>query len=314
MGKKVIITDYLHPYLAQQLTEMEYDVTVNERISDNELEQIIHQFHGVVLSTRTIITRNIINKAAQLKFIARAGSGLDNIDVEYAKSKGILVVSSPEGNANAVAEHALAMLLCLFNNIYRANQQVKNGLWRREENRGIELQGKTVGIIGLGNTGCAFAQKLRSLGVNILAYDKYISGFGDNTIIECSLEHIQSEAEIISFHVPLTDETHHYLDESFIKTCRKEFWLINTSRGKVVNTSDLIFGLKSRKIKGAALDVLENENFQNFSLEEQNQFGQLKQFDNILFSPHIAGWTQESLYKIAVTLSRKIKTVIAFDS
>ncbi len=307
MAKKVIITDYLHPYLAEQLTFLGFDVDVQEDITNEALFEIISKYDGLVVNTKIQVTPALIDKATQLKFIARAGSGMENIDSAYAKSKKITIISSPEGNANAVAEHAMAFLLSILNNIVKSNREIRSGIWQREQNRGWELEGKTVGIIGYGHTGQEFASKLLSFGVRILVYDKYKSGFGNTQIEESSLEQIQQNADIISFHVPLNAETHHYFNRDFIESMKKQFWVINTSRGKISDTESLIGGIRSGKILGAALDVFENEQFYQLEGKEKSQMEELCTLENIILTPHIAGWTRESYFKISKILAERIE-------
>jgi D-3-phosphoglycerate dehydrogenase len=304
--KKVIITDHLHAYLAEQLSAAGFAVDVQADISNDALYKVIDAYAGLVVSTKIAVTPALLDKAINLQFIARAGSGMENIDVAYARQKNIHVISSPGGNANAVAEHALGMLLYLLNNIATAHQEIKNGLWLREENRGEELDGKTIGIIGYGNTGSAFSAKLAGFHVTVLAYDKYISGFGNNRVIETSLERIQQEADIISLHIPLTPETHYYINENFIGSCNKNFRLINTSRGRHVHTKHLLEALETGKILGAALDVLENENLHSLSPEEKEVLQKLAVKRNVILTPHIAGWTHESFFKISKILAERI--------
>lgn len=306
MKKKVIITDFLHPYLAQQLEAMQFDVHVQPEITNSALFEVIGDYEGLVLSTKIIVTPKLIDRASKLKFIARAGSGLDTIDVAYAQSKNIHVLSSPEANANAVAEHALGMLLALMNQILKADNEIRNGIWQREENRGYELDGKTVGIIGFGNNGSAFAKKLGGFDVDILVYDKYKSGFGSGRIIESTLNQLQENCDVISFHVPYTEETHFYFNQGFIEAFKKPVWLINTSRGKIVNTADLIAAIKNGKLKGAALDVFEYENFNQMPSDYKLLLDALRTMQNVILTPHVAGWTHESYFKISKILAEKI--------
>ena len=309
MLKKVIITDHLHPYLEEQLVKLGFDVDVQQDITNEQLFEIIDQYIGLVLSTKIKVTPVLLDKAIQLIFIARAGSGMENIDVPYARAKNIFVINSPEGNANAVAEHAFGSLLALLNNISRSDREIRSGIWRREQNRGTELEGKTIGIIGYGNTGSAFASKLQSFNVQILAHDKYISGFGNNDIKESDPEEIKEKADIISFHLPLTEETYHYLDEGFISDCRKNFWVVNTSRGKVVDSLSLLKGLNSGKVLGAALDVFENEQFYQLQGEDKAILEKMCSLENIILTPHIAGWSHESFFKISKILAERIEAL-----
>jgi D-3-phosphoglycerate dehydrogenase len=304
--KKVIVTDFLHPYLADWLVDKGFQVDIQETITNDELFSIIENYEGLVLSTKINVTPTLIDKAKNLEFIARAGSGMENIDVAYAKSKGIHVVNSPEGNANAVAEHAVGMTLALLNNIVKSDAEIRNGVWQREPNRGEEIKGKTIGIIGYGHTGSRFAAKWGTFGVTILAHDKYKSGFGTTTVVEASVEDIWEKAEIISFHLPLNAETQFYCNAAFINNMKRPFWLINTSRGKIVNTANLIEGLDQGKILGAALDVFENEKFYQLEGTDLAQMQNLTKRHNIILTPHVAGWTHTSHLYLSKILAEKL--------
>ena len=304
--KKVIVTDFLHPYLADWLVDKGFQVDIQETITNDELFSIIENYEGLVLSTKIKVTPTLIDKAKNLEFIARAGSGMENIDVAYSKSKGIHVVNSPEGNANAVAEHAVGMTLALLNNIVKSDAEIRNGVWQREPNRGEEIKGKTIGIIGYGHTGSRFAAKWGTFGVTILAHDKYKSGFGTTTVVEASVEDIWEKAEIISFHLPLNAETQFYCNAAFINKMKRPFWLINTSRGKIVNTANLIEGLDQGKILGAALDVFENEKFYQLEGTDLAQMQNLTKRHNIILTPHVAGWTHTSHLYISKILAEKL--------
>jgi D-3-phosphoglycerate dehydrogenase len=304
--KKVIVTDFLHPYLADWLVDKGFQVDIQETITNDELFSIIENYEGLVLSTKIKVTPTLIDKAKNLEFIARAGSGMENIDVAYAKSKGIHVVNSPEGNANAVAEHAVGMTLALLNNIVKSDAEIRNGVWQREPNRGEEIKGKTIGIIGYGHTGSRFAAKWGTFGVTILAHDKYKSGFGTTTVVEASVEDIWEKAEIISFHLPLNAETQFYCNAAFINNMKRPFWLINTSRGKIVNTANLIEGLDQGKILGAALDVFENEKFYQLEGTDLAQMQNLTKRHNIILTPHVAGWTHTSHLYLSKILAEKL--------
>lgn len=303
---RVIITDHLHPYLAEQLLRANFFVDVLPDITNEELFSVIDAYDGLVISTKILVTQTLLDQAKRLKFVARAGSGMENINVSYAQIKNIHVISSPEGNANAVGEHTLAMLLNLLNHISSAHHEIKNGIWKREENRGEELDGKVVGIIGYGNTGSAFAKKLKGFDVQILAYDKYKLAFGNTNVQEATLEEIQQQADVISFHVPYTQETHHYVNNTFIAACKKNIYLLNCCRGKVVNTQHLLDALQSGKIKGAALDVFENEKFYELPDDYKFIMQQLSSLKNVILTPHIAGWTHESYFKISELLAQRI--------
>lgn len=309
---KILFIDSNHPSLHEMLEKAGHTCNLNYQWTTEEIINNIHLYDGIIIRSKIKITKDIIDKALKLKFIARAGAGMENIDVEYAESKGIKCLHAPEGNRDAVAEHAIGMLLSLFNNLNRANQEVREGKWIREGNRGIELMGKTVGIIGYGNMGSAFAERLKGFGVKVLAYDKYKKKFGNDFIIETTLEHIFEEAEVLSLHTPLTDETHHLINDTFINKFKKKIYIINTARGKCLNTADLVKNIKSGKALGACLDVLEYEvvSFENIdaaNLPEPFQY--LAQSEKVILSPHIAGWTQESNEKIARILAEKIMAI-----
>lgn len=301
---KILFIDTVHPLLKQELEKENHICDSAYNKSKTEIQQIISNYQGIIIRSRFKIDKQFIDCGSNLKFIARAGSGLENIDVEYAKNKNIHCYNAAEGNRQAVAEHALGMLLSLFNNLNNADQEVREGKWERERNRGIELAGKTVGIIGYGNNGSAFAEVLKGFNVKILAYDKYLTNYPQKS----SMETINKEADIISLHVPLTDETTYLVDDNFIKRFVKNFYLINTARGKCVNTKNLVKALENKKIKGACLDVLEYEktSFENLSkdgLKSDMQY--LMNAQNTILSPHIAGWTAESNVKIAAVLLNK---------
>ncbi|MBN4051387.1 hypothetical protein JYU16_01085 [bacterium AH-315-M05] len=331
---KVLFLDPTHPHLQEELEKLNYQCDTCTGSNEKEIISIIHNYHGIVIRSRIKLDRTVLDKASKLKFIARAGAGMENIDVAYATSKGIKCINAPEGNKDSVAEHAMGMLLSLFNNIIKADNEVRKGLWNREKNRGIELAGKTVGIIGYGYTGRAFAKRLKDFEVNINAYDKYKKGFSDDYATETSLETIFEQTDVLSLHIPLTDETHYMVNDEFINKFKKNIYLINTSRGKVVKTDDLVRNIKSGKILGACLDVLEHE---STSFEELKGVGfwynkrgvwwnklvtwlykiglwkyahsieYLTRSERVIFSPHIAGWTVESREKIARILAEKIK-------
>lgn len=307
MKGKVLVTDPVHPLLLKGLLDMGFEPDYRPTIERFEVLDIISGYTGLIINSKILADVQLIDLAVHLEFIGRLGSGLEVIDQAYAKKKGIFFFNSPEGNKDAVAEHAVGMLLGLLNNIPKADREVRNYLWNREPNRGTELGGKTVGIIGFGHTGSAFAQRLSGFGVHILAYDKYKTGFATQQVKECGLDEIFDQADIVSLHVQLTEETKYMVNRAFIERLKKPVYLVNTSRGMVVDTHALVWALGEGKILGAALDVLEQEKLDKLTLQQQADFEELRKNDKVLLTPHIAGWTHESKEKIAELILYKLK-------
>ena len=307
---KVLHLDTNHPLLLEQLAALGFENTEEYKAGKKEVEKIIHLFDGIIIRSRFKIDREFLDKATRLKFIGRVGAGLENIDVAYANKKGVFLAAAPEGNKNAVGEHALGMLLSLFNNLNKADREVRQGIWDREGNRGLELEGKTVGIIGYGNTGKAFAKKLSGFDVEVLCCD-ILPDIGDEFAQQVPLKELQHKVDVLSLHIPQTPLTLGMVNKEFIEAFSRPFWLLNTARGKCVVTHDLVAALKSGKIKGAGLDVLEYEkiSFEDLFEEEKMpaEFKYLINSDRVLLSPHIAGWTEESKVKLAQTIVNKIK-------
>lgn len=297
---KVLISDRTHPVLEERLRQAGISVSVEPDHDYAGLIAAAQGCDGLVVRSKVIIDRAFIDRLPSLRCIGRVGAGMETIDVEYAESKGIRCLNSPEGNRDAVGEHTVGLLLALLNNIARADAEVRQGLWRREANRGHELQYLTVGIIGFGNMGQSFAKRLQGFGCRVIYYDKYLD---NRDIRQVTLATLQREADVVSFHVPLTDETRHYLDATFILSMAHPFYMLNTSRGAVVDTEALVAGLESGHVLGAGLDVLENENMQSDSLTAINS--RLLSL-NCVLTPHVAGWTVESKYKLAAVLADKI--------
>ena len=307
---KVLHIDINHELIINQFSELGFINDEDYTSSKEEIESKINNYDGVIIRSRFTIDKQFLDKATNLKFIGRLGAGLENIDCEYAEKKGIYLASAPEGNRNAVGEHALGMLLSLFNKMKKADAEVRQGKWLREENRGIELDGKTVGLIGYGNMGKAFAKKLRGFEVEVLCYD-IKPNVGDENCKQVSLPELQEKADVLSLHTPQTELTINMVDQKFINDFKKPFWLINTARGKSVVTKDLVSALESGKIFGAGLDVLEYEkkSFENLFTDSEmpDAFQYLINSDKVLLSPHIAGWTIESKEKLAQTIVDKVK-------
>lgn len=310
--KKALVTDGVHPILIEGLEKLGYHCDYHPKISLKETFDMVEPYEGLIINSKIIVDRKFLDRAKHLRFLGRLGSGMEIIDQEYAREKGVAVFSAPDGNCNAVGEHALGMLLALANKFLRGDHQVRQKQWDREASRGFELMGRTIGIIGFGHTGSSFAEKLSGMGMQILAYDKYKEDYTTNYpyVREVNMNTIYKECDIISFHLPLTEEVVHLVDDGFIEKCKEGVILINTSRGKVIKTNTLVNGLESGRIAGACLDVFENEKTATFSPEEHVLYDRLYAFEQVILSPHVAGWTVESKRRLAAILLRKIKELV----
>ncbi|NQZ42726.1 MAG: hydroxyacid dehydrogenase [Flavobacteriaceae bacterium] len=305
---KVLHLDTNHPLLLDEFEKLGYENHEDYTAPKSAIEEKIQHYDGIIIRSRFTIDAPFLDRATKLKFIGRVGAGLENIDVKYAREKGIFMASAPEGNRNAVAEHNLGMLLSLLNQLPKANREVKKGIWDREGNRGSELDGKTVGIIGYGNMGKAFAKKLQGFDVDIICYD-IVGGVGDENARQVGIMEFQQRSDVVSLHVPQTPLSEGMINLEFINEFKKPFWLLNTARGKCVNTKAMVAALKSGKILGAGLDVLEYEkkSFEDWFTNKPKPFKYLKKAKNVILSPHVAGWTVESKEKLAQTIVDKVK-------
>ncbi|SKB80241.1 NAD(P)-dependent oxidoreductase [Daejeonella lutea] len=307
MDRKILIADQLHPVFKERAEKLGYLCDDMPGITRAETLDILKDYSGIAIRTKFLIDREIIDAGTKLRFIARAGAGMDNVDEEYAIYRGITCINAPEGNRDAVGEHVIGMLLSLLNKLQNGDHQIRNGVWDREGNRGLELKGKTVAIVGYGNNGRSLARKLSGFEVNVIAYDKYKTGFSDAYATEVSMEQVVKQADILSFHIPLTRETKHLFNDEYLFHFKKPIVLLNASRGEVVNTQTVVKGLSDGRIWAAGLDVLEVEKFPD--LAEQNWFNELKKSDKVILSPHVAGWSVESYRKISEVLAEKLKLI-----
>ncbi len=308
MRQKVLLIDPVHPLITSELTQAGYQCDQFPGYTRKELEAIAGEYQGIIIRSGIRLDKRFLEHAARLEFIARVGSGMENVDVDFAVSRGIRCLNSPEGNRDAVGEHATGMLLALLNHFIRADREIRQGEWKREENRGTEIRGKTVGIIGYGNMGSAFAQRLAGFDADVISYDKYKTDYSDGNTRETTMEELFETCDIVSLHVPLTEETHYLANEKFFARFTKPFHLVNTARGKVVKTSALVDALRSGKVLGAALDVLEYEetSFGQIAGKGSPELAYLMTCDQVILTPHVAGWTRESNVRLAEILAEKI--------
>lgn len=304
MSKRILIVDDLHPAFAEKARELGFEVDNRPLITREETMAIIGNYIGIAVRTKFRIDKPLFDAASCLKFVARAGAGLDNIDELEAEERGVKLINAPEGNCDAVGEHAVGLLLSLMNNFRKADQEIRSGIWDREGNRGYELKGKVVGLIGYGFMGQSFAKKLAGFDVKIIAYDKYKTGFSDDSVREVSMEEIVKHSDVLSLHIPLTKETKQMVNDEYFFHFKKPIFFINTARGEIVNTTAVLSHLKNGKILGAGLDVLEAEKFP--SLGEQTWFDELKENGSVILTPHVAGWTFDSYRKISEVLAQKL--------
>lgn len=311
-SSKILFIDTAHDILAKELESFGFQCVHYTGFERKEILQQLHLYEGVVIRSKIKLDKEALDHAVNLKFIARVGAGMENIDQQYAEAKGIVCLNAPEGNRDAVAEHAMGMILSLLNHLCRVNEEVRKGIWIRAGNRGNEIKGKTIAIIGYGNTGSEFSKRLAGFSATVLAYDKYKSGFSTDYVKEASMEEIFREADILSLHVPLTHETYHLVNTEYINRFEKPIWIINTSRGSCINTTDLMDSIDEGKVNGAALDVLECENLSFEDIETESlpeQFQRLFKSNKVILSPHIAGWTYESHYKLSKVLADKVRAL-----
>lgn len=307
--KRCLIIDPMHESIIRMLQEIGWQPDYLPAIGRDEIKTMHMGYEGLIVRSKTVVDRDLLGDNPTIRFVARAGAGLDNLDLAYLEEKNIHVLHAADGNRDAVAEFTVAMLLALLRNVPKADSEVRTTIWDREGNRGEELMGKTVSIIGYGNMGQAFAERLRGFGCKVLAYDKYKSGFGGTICEEVDMPRVFSETDILSLHIPLTRETRGMVNASYLQRFEKNIVLVNTARGEIVPLDELVKAMKSGKVRGAALDVLENEKLHDLTPTQRESFNYLSGKYNVIFAPHIAGWTFESHIKINVALVRKIESL-----
>ncbi|MCK5704977.1 MAG: phosphoglycerate dehydrogenase [Cyclobacteriaceae bacterium] len=307
MKPKILITETIHECIIPLLEDIGYEVHYKPKIDRQGILDTLEVYIGIIIRSKTPADKELIQAGKNLKFLARSGAGMDQVDLEYAESRNISLLNAPEGNRDAVAEHTLGLLLNLINKMRNADLQVRKKIWDREGNRGVELMHRTFGIIGFGNMGKAVSRRLSGFGCKIIAYDKYKKGFTNDFVEEVELEELFEKADIVSFHVPLTPETKFYVNDEFIESFKKNIILLNTARGEIMTLKSLVKYLKSGKISAAGLDVLENEKMAKLTEEQNELMAELFDMGNVLLTPHVGGWTVESYIKISETLGKKIK-------
>lgn len=306
---RILITDLMHDSIVDMLREQGFEVDYRPAATRREILELLPGCAGLIVRSKTAVDRELITAGPELKFIARSGAGLDLIDLEFAANRGISILHAAEGNRNAVAEHTIGMLLALMRNMIKADREVRRQIWNREGNRGMELMHRCVGIIGYGHMGSAFAHRLSGFNCRVLAYDKYRTGYGNGYVVECDLTELFDQCDVVSLHIPLSDETRGYYNSSFFAKFRNNIILLNTARGEILPLDDLLGLLKSGKVMAAGLDVLENENLKRLTEKQKVDLEELTQMENVILSPHVAGWTRESYVKINQTLLKKISSL-----
>ena len=307
---KCLIIDEMHPSIIPGLEDLGFEAVYEPGISRKEIISQIDQFTGIIVRSKTEIDSELLAPASKLKFVARAGAGIEQVDIEFLNEHNIALINAPEGNRDALAEHAIGLILALCQNIVRGDREVRSGIWDREGNRGVEIKGKTIGLVGFGFMGSALAQRLQSFGCKVIAYDKYKQKFSNQFARQVAESEIFEDTDILSLHVPQTEETLGFFNKSYFNKFKKDIVLLNTSRGGILNLYDLADLLDNGKIRAAALDVLENEKLKTWNIEEKAVFERLASHDNVVFTPHVGGWTFESYKRINDVILSKIKSLI----